>query len=130
MYRTLMMVVAADGFAFGLPNLLVPDLVLSILGGEVNALGRSLLQTLGATILGYGVVAWSLRGLESGAVRRGVTSGVAISFAGIAVVVGTAVLAGLVSPLALVVVAIHASVAIGLVVILVRPATNLDRTSP
>lgn len=126
MYRKLMMVVAADGIAFGLGNLLVPDLVLSILGGEVNALGRSLLQTLGGTILGYGVVAWSLRGLESVAIRRGVSTGVAISFAAIAAVVALAVLSGLVGPLALVVVAIHASVAIGLVVILVRPAAYLD----
>jgi hypothetical protein len=38
MYRLLMTVVAADGIVFGFANLLLPDLVLSILGGEANAL--------------------------------------------------------------------------------------------
>jgi len=122
MYRSLMALAAVDGIAFGVGNLLLPDILLSILGGEVNALGRSVFQTLGAAILGYGVVAWFLRELQDGPIRRGVIAGVVISFAAIAVVVGLATLAGLLNLLAWAVVAIHAAVAIGLLLVLLRPA--------
>ena len=122
MYRMLMIAVAANGIAFGLANLFVPDLVLSILGGEVDALGRSIIQTLGGTILGYGVVAWFLRELDAGPMRRGVIAGVAISFAAIAAIVGIAAAFGLLNALAWAIVAIHASVAIGLLAVLLRPA--------
>jgi apolipoprotein N-acyltransferase len=122
MYRSLMVLAAADGIAFGVGNLLLPDIVLSILGGELNALGRSVFQTLGAAILGYGVVAWFLRKLEDGPMRRGVIVGVVISFVAIAVVVGLAALSGLVNLLAWAVVAIHAAVATGLLLVLLRPA--------
>jgi hypothetical protein len=122
MYRLLMILAALNGIAFGLGNLLLPDLVLSVLGGEVNALGRSLLQTLGATILGYGVVAWSVRELDHGPIRRGVSAGVAISFAAIAMVVALAALSGLVNFLAWGVVGFHAAVALGLLPFLFGPS--------
>lgn len=124
MYRSLMVLAAADGIAFGVGNLLMPDVVVSILGGELNAMGRSVSQTLGAAILGYGVVAWFLRKLEDGPTRRGVIAGVVISFAAIAVVVGLAALSGLVNLLAWAVVAIHAAVAIGLLLVLFTPAPS------
>lgn len=128
MYRLLMILAAVNGIAFGLGNLLLPDLVLSVLGGEVNALGRSLLQTLGATILGYGVVAWYLRELDHGSTRRGVSAGVAISFATIAVVVALAALSGLVNFLAWGVVGLHAAVALGLLLVLFGPfASQADQ---
>lgn len=122
MYRLLMTVVAANGIAFGLANLFVPDLVLSILGGEVDALGRSIFQALGGTILGYGLVAWFMRELDGGPMRRGVIAGVTISFAAIAAIVGIAAASGLLNALAWAIVAIHAAVAIGLLAVLLRPA--------
>ena len=122
MYRMLMTVVAANGIVFGLANLFVPDLLLSILGGEVDALGRNIFQALGGTILGYGAVAWFVRELDEGPIRRGVIAGVTISFAAIAAVVGIATASGLLNALAWAVVAIHAAVAIGLLVDLLRPA--------
>jgi hypothetical protein len=122
MYRSLMALAAADGIAFGIGNLLLPDVMLAILGGEVNALGRSVFQTLGAAILGYGVVAWFLRELQDGPIRHGVIAGVVLSFAASALVVGLAALSGLLNLLAWAVVAIHAVVAVGLLLVLLRPA--------
>lgn len=122
MYRMLMTVVAANGTAFGLASLFVPNLVLSILGGEVDALGRSIFQTLGGTILGYAVVAWFVRELDAGPMRRGVIAGVTSSFAAIAAVVGIAAASGLLNALAWAVVIIHAAVAVGLLVDLLRSA--------
>ncbi len=52
----------------------------------------------------------------------GVIAGVTISFAAIAAVVGIATASGLLNALAWAVVAIHAAVAIGLLVDLLRPA--------
>jgi hypothetical protein len=124
MFRSLMIIAAADGITFGLGNLLLPDVILSVLGAEADPLGRSVFQTLGAAILGYGVVAWSLRDLEEGAMRRGVIAGIVISFATIAVVVGVAALSGLLDLLAWAVVAIHAAVAIGLLLVLLTPAAG------
>lgn len=114
MYRTLMMVAAADGVLFGLGSLVLPDLVLSVLGGETDELGRATIQQLGGIILGYGIVAWFLRELESGPTRRGVTVGVMVSFTLTAVIAALVVASGLLNALGWIIVAIHAVVAIGL----------------
>jgi hypothetical protein len=90
---------------------------LALLGGRVDALGRMIFQTLGGTILGYGVMAWFLRDLNDRSIRRGVMAGVAISYAIVAVVVGSAAASGLLNLLAWPIVALHGAVAIGLAVL-------------
>jgi hypothetical protein len=114
MYRTLMILAAADAVAFGLGSLLLPEVILSLLGGETDALGRALLRELGAILLGLGVVAWFVRDLGEGSARRGVISGTFIAVALTAVIVGLVTASGMFNLLGWAIVAFHAVIAVGL----------------
>jgi len=118
MYRTLMLIAALDGVVFGLGSLLLPDVILTIFGGETNDLGLGITRQLGGIILGYGVVAWFLRALDPGPMRRGVMLGIVISFALTAVTAAVITLSGMINGLGWGIFAIHAAVAIGLLWVL------------
>jgi hypothetical protein len=122
MYRTLMMVAAADGVLFGLGSIMLTDLVLSVFGASTDEFGRATIRQQGGIILGYGIVAWFLRDLDAGAVRRGAIVGVVVSFALTAILATIVVASGLVNALGWIVVVIHAVVALGLAWVLLRPA--------
>jgi len=121
MYRTLMILAAADAFAFGLGSLLLPDVVLSILGGTTDDLGRALLRELGAILLALGIITWFLRDLGEGPQRRGVISGAITGIALTAVIVGLVTASGMFNVLGWAIVAIHVILAAGLAVVLLRP---------
>jgi hypothetical protein len=123
MYRALMILAAAEGVGFGLGNLLAPDVVLSVVGGEADALGRVTLQQLGGVIIGYGVVAWCVRDMGPGPVRRGVIAGVVISFTLSALMATIATASGLVNAIGWAIVLVHAIVAVGLAWVLIRDHT-------
>jgi hypothetical protein len=114
MYRALMMLAAADALAFGLGSLLLPDVVLFVLGGETNDLGSALLRELGAILLALGLIAWFLRDLDQGPMRRGVTSGTLVGIALTAVIVGIVTASGMFNVLGWAIVAIHVALAAGL----------------
>jgi hypothetical protein len=114
MYRALMMLAAADALAFGLGSLLLPDVVLFLLGGETDDLGRALLRELGAILLALGLITWFLRDLDQGPVRRGVTSGTLVGIALTAVIVGIVTASGMFNVLGWAIVAIHVILAAGL----------------
>jgi hypothetical protein len=122
MYRTLMILAAADAVAFGLGSLLLPDVVLSLLGGETDDLGRALLRELGAILLALGIITWFLRDLGDGPLRRGVVSGAITGIALTAVIVGLVTASGMFNALGWVIVAIHVILAAGLAWVLLRPA--------
>jgi hypothetical protein len=121
MYRTLMILAAADAIAFGLGSLLVPDTVLSLLGGTTDELGRALLRELGAILLALGIITWFLRDLGEGPLRRGVVSGAITGVALTAVIVGLVTASGMFNVLGWAIVAIHVILAAGLAVVLLRP---------
>jgi hypothetical protein len=121
MYRTLMILAAADAIAFGLGSLLLPDVVLSILGGTTDDLGRALLRELGAVLLALGIITWFLRDLVEGPQRRGVVSGAITGIALTAVIVGLVTASGMLNVLGWAVVAIHVILAAGLAGVLLRP---------
>jgi hypothetical protein len=124
MYRTLMTLAAADAVAFGLVSLLLPDAVLSILGGQTDDLGRALLRELGAILLALGIITWFLRDLDDGPVRRGVTSGAITGIALTAVIVGFVTASGMFNVLGWAIVAIHVILAAGLAGVLLRPGAG------
>ena len=124
MYRTLMILAAADALAFGLGSLLLPDVVLTLLGSETDALGRALLRELGAILLSLGIIAWFLRDLDDGPVRRGVTSGTVVGIALTAVIVGLVTASGMFNVLGWAIVAIHVLLAGGLAWVLLRPGAR------
>jgi hypothetical protein len=119
MYRALMILAAAEGVGFGLGNLLAPDLVLSVVGGETEPLGRATLQQMGGVIIGYGVVAWCVRDMEPGSVRRGIIAGIVISFTFSGLMATIATASGLVNALGWAIVLVHAVVAVGLAWVLI-----------
>lgn len=119
-YRTLMMLAAADALAFGIGSLLLPDVVLSILGGTTDDLGRALLRELGAILVSLGLITWFLRDLDEGPLRRGVTGGALVGIALTAVIVGLVTASGMFNVLGWVIVAIHVVLAAGLAWVLVR----------
>jgi hypothetical protein len=121
MYRTLMILATADAIAFGLGSLLLPDVVLSILGGTTDDLGRALLRELGAVLLALGIITWFLRDLVEGPQRRGVVSGAITGIALTAVIVGLVTASGMLNVLGWAVVAIHVILAAGLAWVLLRP---------
>jgi hypothetical protein len=121
MYRTLMILAAADAVGFGLGSLLLPDVVLSILGGTTDDLGRALLRELGAILLALGIITWFLRDLDDGPLRRGVISGAITGIALTAVIVGLVTASGMFNVLGWAIVAIHVILAAGLAVVLLRP---------
>jgi hypothetical protein len=121
MYRTLMILAAADALAFGLGSLLLPGVVLSILGGETDDLGRALLRELGAILLALGIITWFLRNLDDGPLRRGVTNGAAVGIALTAVIVGIVTASGMFNVLGWGIVAIHVLLALGMAWVLLRP---------
>jgi hypothetical protein len=121
MYRPLMMLAAADALAFGLGSLLLPDVVLSILGGTTDDLGRALLRELGAILLALGLITWFLRDLDDGPRRRGVTGGTIVGIALTAVIVGLVTASGMFNVLGWAIVAIHVLLAAGLGWVLLRP---------
>lgn len=124
MYRALMLVAAIDGVVFGLGSLLVPETILSVFGGETDDLGLATIRQQGGIILGYGVVAWFLREVDAGPLRRGVIAGVVVSFALTALIAALITTSGLINALGWVIVVIHAAVAIGLVWVLLRPRAS------
>jgi hypothetical protein len=121
MYRTLMILAAADALAFGLGSLLLPDVLLTLLGGTTDDLGRALLRELGAILLALGLITWFLRDLDDGPVRRGVTSGTVVGIALTAVIVGLVTASGMFNVLGWAIVAIHVFLAVGLAWVLLRP---------
>jgi len=120
MYRALMILAAAEGVGFGLGNLLAPDVVLSVVGGEADALGRVTLQQLGGVIIGYGVVARFVRDMAPGPMRRGIIAGVVISFTFSGLMATIATASGLVNALGWAIVLVHAVVAVGLAWVLLK----------
>ena len=124
MYRALMLVAAIDGVVFGLGSLLVPETILSVFGGETDDLGLATIRQQGGIILGYGIVAWFLREVDAGPLRRGVIAGVVVSFAFTALIAALITTSGLINALGWVIVVIHAAVAIGLVWVLLRPRAS------
>jgi hypothetical protein len=124
MYRTLMTLAAADAVAFGLVSLLLPDAVLSILGGQTDDLGRALLRELGAILLALGIITWFLRDLGEGPLRRGVISGAITGIALTAVIVGFVTASGMFNVLGWAIVAIHVILAAGLAGVLLRPGAG------
>jgi hypothetical protein len=121
MYRTLMILAAADAFAFGLGSLLLPDVLLSILGGTTDDLGRAILRELGAVLLALGIIIWFLRDLGEGPQRRGIVSGAITGIALTAVIVGLVTASGMFNVLGWAIVAIHVILAAGLAGVLLRP---------
>lgn len=103
---------------------MVPELTISIIGGELNPLVLALLRQFGGTIIGYGLVEWFVRNLEPRPMRRGVAIGNLVTFAAIAVVVSIIISAGLLNVLAWGIVAIHGFVSRGLIAVLVTSADS------
>jgi hypothetical protein len=118
-FRILMTVAAIDGIGFGLAALVVPELTISVFGGELNALGLALFRQLGGIIIGYGLIDWFVRNLEPGPMRRGLAIGNLVTFSAIAITASIIASGGLLNALGWGIAAIHAFVSLGLIAVLV-----------
>lgn len=92
MYRTLLVVLAAVGVAWGITALFVPDVLAQLYGGSLDAFGRAFTNVGGAIAVGFGLIDWSVRNLQDLALRRSILIGnlVAITLVASALLLNTA----------------------------------------
>ena len=127
MYSVLLVVAAADGIAFGLGALLLPDMLAGIFGvALLEPFGRVAFQQLGALTIGLGVLDALARNLREAAGRRAVVVGNIVAFALIAVTAGSAAASGTANILGWGVAAFHAIVGIALAYAQFAPVNRLQ----
>jgi len=92
MYRTLLVVLAALGVAWGITALLVPDVLAQLYGGTLVGFGRAFTNVGAAIAVGFGLIDWSVRNLQDPSVRRSILIAnlVAITLVALVLLVNTA----------------------------------------
>ena len=122
MYRNLMVVLAAVGVAWGITALLVPDVLAQLYGGSLDPFGRAFTNVGAAIAVGFGLIDWSVRNLQDPAPRRSILIGnlVAITLVALVLLLNTA--SGTFNVLGWAGAAIHAILAAGVLLALLRAA--------
>ncbi len=70
--KTLLILTALFGAAFGLAYLLIPNILLDFFGVEYTDSTIMTARFFGGAIFGYGVLAWSARDAESSSTRKAI----------------------------------------------------------
>ncbi len=77
--KTLLILTALFGAAFGLAYLFIPRILLDFFGVEYGDAAVMTARFFGGAIFGYGVLAWTVRNAEGSPTRRAVKLGIFVT---------------------------------------------------
>ena len=110
--RNVALVGAAVGAGFGAVGLLVPGLFGTLFGIQIDATTSALLRLACASYVGLAVLDWMARDVTDAAAWRAIAVGSATGWALSAVVIAIALMSGLGSPMAWLMVAVQVTMAL------------------
>lgn len=122
-FKTMMIIKALVCLVFGLGLLFLPDFVYGIFGAELTDAGRFAAREYSAAMLGILMITWLGRNAAESGLRKGVIIGLTLYDAIGAVISVIAVLAGVISPLGWLIVALYLFLALGFGYFWVKPPT-------
>ena len=73
--KTFLILFAVIGLIFGLGSLVFPDQFISSYGVSLGEPGKWVARYFGATLVGFSVLSWSVRNLQTGETRNAVVLG-------------------------------------------------------
>ena len=74
--KTLLILTALFGIVFGLAYLLIPKILLDFFGVDYGDAAVMTARFFGGTVLGFGILAWSVRNAEDAPTRKAVKFGI------------------------------------------------------
>jgi hypothetical protein len=130
-FKTMMIIKAVVCLGFGTALLAVPDFVYNIFGATLNDGGRFAAREYSASMLGILMLTWFGRNAAPSVLRWAVTLGLTLYDAIGAVISVIAVLAGVLSPLGWLVVALYLFLTLGFGYFLIAsPKTAVTASAP
>jgi hypothetical protein len=112
--KTLFIANAIVSLPFGIGSVLAPHRFLSLFGATLGTAGAYMMQYAGAWLIGIGLLTWLTRDAAESEAGRGIAQALLVAYLVALVVSVLAQLAGVLSPLGWMPVAIQATFAVGL----------------
>ena len=110
--RNVALVGATVGAGFGVVGLIVPGFFATLFGIQIDETTTALIRLACASYVGLAVLDWMARDVTDAAAWRAIAVGSAIGWALSAVVIATALMSGLGSPMAWLMVAVQVTMAL------------------